>query len=155
MFTEAVLDALDGAAADHRGFVTAPAIYAQVECRFDAWSQRPVFKSHATRVPIVRHCAPLITREELAKLTTLFPTPAYEFPLDPEYEPEDEHGNVKQPVNAQKVRTAQLFKRYRDAGLLKPRLVGEQLYWTARRSHTVQLTARGRSNWRLVKGGLA
>lgn len=155
LFTEAVLDALDGAAADHRGFVTAPAIYAQVECRFDAWAQRPVFKSHTTHVPIVRLCSALITREELAELTTLFPSATYCYPLDPEHEPEDEEGNFTEPVKVEKVRIAQLFKRYRDAGLLRPVVSGEQLFWTAKRSHSVMLTPRGRNNWRLVSEGLA
>jgi hypothetical protein len=90
----------------------------------------------------------------LAELTTLFPSPTYAYPLDPEHEPDDEYGNVKEPVNQEKVRIAELFKRYRDAGLLRPSLPGEQLYWTARRSHTVALTPRGRSNWGLVKEGL-
>jgi hypothetical protein len=154
LFTEAVLDALDGGAADHRGFVTAPAIYAQVESRFGAWGQRPIFKSHATHVPIIRQCTALITRDELAELVLLFPTPNYAYRLDPEYEPEDQDGNVTQPVNVEKVRIAALFKRYRDAGLLRTS-GGEQLYWAGRRSTTVALTPRGRANWRLVKGGLA
>jgi hypothetical protein len=150
LFTAAVLDALDGGAADHMGWVTAPSIYAYVERRFGAWDQRPVYKSHATGLTVVRRCAPLIDRLKLRELVTLFPTEHYEYPLDPDYEPEDEHGNVHEPVNEEKVGVAQLFKDYRDAGLLKPSMPGEQLYWTARRSHTVRLTPRGREYWRLV-----
>jgi len=73
--------------------------------------------------------------------------------LDPEYEPDDEHGNRHEPVNEEKVAIAELFKEYRDAGLLKPSTPGEQLYWTARRSHTVQLTARGQEYWYLIAEG--
>ena len=76
---------------------------------------------------------------------------ARQYRLDPEYEPEDEHGNVHQPVNEEKVAIAQLFKEYRDAGLLRPSMKGEQLYWTARRGHSVELTPRGREYWWLVK----
>jgi hypothetical protein len=70
--------------------------------------------------------------------------------MDSEYEPEDEYGNVKQPVNDKKIAIAQLFKSYRDAGLLKPSNPKSQLYWVARRGETVELTARGREYWWLV-----
>ncbi len=151
LFTAAVLDALEGGAADHVGWVTAPSIYAYVERRFGSWDQRPVYKSHATRVTAVRECAPLIDRLKLHQLVEFFPTQDYQYPLDPEHEPEDEHGNCHEPVNEAKVAVAQLFKEFRDAGLLKPTIPGEQLFWTARRSHTVQLTPRGCEYWWLVK----
>ena len=151
LFTSAVLDALDGGAADHMGWVTAPAIYAYVEKRFNEWSQRPIYKSNATELSEVRRCAPLIERLKLEEIILHFSTQDHKFFLDPEYEPEDENGNVREPVNDEKVRIARLFKDYRDAGLLKFSVPGEQLYWTAKRSHSVELTLRGREYWRLVK----
>jgi len=102
-------------------------------------------------VLVVRECEPLIDRLMLHQITELFPTQDHKYPLDPEFEPEDEHGNVHEPVNQAKVDTAQLFKEYRDTGLLKASTPNEQLFWTARRSHTVELTARGREYWWLVK----
>ena len=77
-------------------------------------------------------------------------TEDHKYQLDPEHEPEDEFGNVHEPVNKEKVAIAQLFKSYRDAGLLKASEPNEQFYWVARRSHTVELTLRGREYWRLV-----
>lgn len=151
LFTAAVLDALDGGGADHMGWVTAPSIYAYVERRFGAWDQRPVYKSHATHLTVVRKCAPLIERARLAEITNYFPTPDFQFALDPEFEPEDEFGNVHESVNQSKVAIAHLFKEYRDSGLLKPSIPGEQLFWTARRNHTVELTPRGQEYWRLVR----
>jgi hypothetical protein len=100
---------------------------------------------------VVRECAPLIDRYKLRDLISLFPFQDYKYQLDPEHEPEDEHGNLHEPVNQEKVKVAQLFKEYRDAGLLKPSIVGEQFFWVARRSHTVELTARGREYWWLAK----
>jgi hypothetical protein len=150
LFTGALLDALEGGAADHMGFVTAPAIYAYVSRRFTAWDQRPVYKTSATEVLSVRECEPLVDRLQLRQLATLFPTIDYKFRLDPEYEPEDEHGNVKEPVNKEKVAIAQLFKSYRDAGLLRPADPKLQLYWVARRGETVELTPRGREYWWLL-----
>jgi hypothetical protein len=150
LFTGALLDALEGGAADHMGFVTAPSLYAYVSRRFTAWDPRPVYKTNATEVLTVRQCEPLIARLLLRQLTTFFPKADHKYRLDPEYEPEDEYGNTKEPVNKEKVGTAQLFKTYRDAGLLRPSDPKLQLYWVARRSETVQLTPRGQEYWWLV-----
>jgi hypothetical protein len=151
LFTAALLDALEGGAADHMGWVTPPAIYAYAERRFGEFGQRPVYRSHATEVGVVRFCAPLIERLKLYRIVELFPSETYKCQLDPEFEPEDEHGNVHQPINEEKVGTSRLLKDYRDAGLVKASIAGEQLFWTARKSHTVELTSRGREYWRLVK----
>ncbi|MGA7732413.1 MAG: caspase family protein [Chloroflexia bacterium] len=151
LFTAALIDALGGGAADHMGWVTAPSLYAYLERRFGGWGQRPVYKSHATRLTVVRKCAPLIDRLKLYRLAEFFPTPQSIYQLDPEFEPEDEEGNLQEPVNNEKIRIAQLFKEYRDAGLLMASIQGEQLFWTARRSHTVQLTPRGKEYLWLVQ----
>jgi hypothetical protein len=149
-FTQALLDALDGAAADHMGSVTAPALYACVSRRFPDTVQRPVYKTNATDVLAVRQCEPLIERLKLQRLPELFPAADHKYPLDPEHEPEDERGKVKEPVNWEKVAIAQLFKSYRDAGLLRPSDPKLQLYWVARQSGTVELTPRGKEYWWLV-----
>jgi hypothetical protein len=151
LFTSALLDALDGGAADHRGFVSAPALYDYARRRFAGWDQRPVYKTNATEVFIVRECEPLIERGQLTQLPVHFPTADFKFRLDPEFEPEDENGHVKQPVNQAKVDIAQLFKAYRDAGFLRASNPKTQLYWAARHSETVELTARGREYWWLIK----
>lgn len=151
LFTAALIDALDGGAADHMGSVTAQSIYAYVERGFGGWVQRPVYKSHATELTVVRRCAPLIERLKLHRLVTLFPTPDYRYRLDPEFEPEDEHGKVHEPVNHEKVELARLFKDYRDVGLLKSS-DGKQFFWVAKESGTLELTLRGREYWRLVQG---
>lgn len=150
LFTAALLDGLEGGAADHMGFVSAPAIYTYARRRFTGWDQRPVFKTSATDILCVRECEPLIDRLQLRQLPQLFPTADHKYRLDPEHEPEDEHGNVKEPVNREKVAIAQLFKSYRDAGLLKSSNPQLQFYWVARRSETVELTPRGREYWWLL-----
>jgi hypothetical protein len=153
LFTGAVLDALEGGATDTMGWVTAPAIYAYVERRFGGWPQQPVYKSSSTQVPVVRECAPLIERLKLNRLIEVFATPDFRLRLDPAFEPEDATGKVRKPIHAEKIELAKLLKEYRDAGLLKPSIPGEQLYWTARKSHTVELTPRGKEYWWLVKMG--
>src|SRR2546428_12846457 len=58
LFTSLVVDALEGGAADILGAVSAPGIYAYVEAALGAWDQRPLFKSHVTRVLALRRCTP-------------------------------------------------------------------------------------------------
>ena len=152
-FTAALLDALEGGAADHMGFVTAPAVYAYVDRRFSPLEQRPVFKTNATEVLVVRRCEPLIDQLRLRRLAALFPTADFRYRLDPEYEPEDEHGRLAVPLNEEKVEIARLFKTYRDVGLLRPSNPNHQLYWAARACETVELTPRGREYWWLTVNG--
>src|SRR5260370_12713946 len=86
VFTSLVVDALDGGAADLLGAVSAPAIYAYVESALGAWSQRPLFKAHLSRVLVLRCCAPPVDRSLLRQLPTLFPLPSHDFPLDPSFQ---------------------------------------------------------------------
>jgi len=153
VFTAALLEALEGGATDHMGWVTAANLYNYVERRFNSWAQRPVYKSYATRLPVIRECAPLIERLKLREITSLFPALDHKYQLDPDFDPEDENGNFPEVVNDEKLRISRLFKDYRDAGLLRPSEEGEQLFWTARRSHTVELTRRGKEYWGLIKNG--
>lgn len=143
-FTAALLDALEGGASDHLGYVTAPTIYCYIERRFGSWDQRPVYKSHTLWVPVVRECEPLIEKLKLRHLTAYFPSQDHKYQLDPDYEPEDENGKKREVVNQKKVDIGRLFKEYRDAGLLKASIAGEDFFWAAQRSHTVELTARGK-----------
>jgi hypothetical protein len=153
MFTAALVDGLEGGAADHMGFVSAPALYTYARRRFSASPQSPVFKTNSTEVFQIRECAPLIARFELQRLLDFFPQIDCKFQLDPDYEPEDEHGNMKQPVDMKKLEVARLFKVYRDAGLLTSTEVGLQFFWVARHNKTVELTARGQEYWWLVSNG--
>lgn len=56
VFTEIVLNALAGAAADPFGNVTAASIYNLADSRLSPWQQRPVFKSYVTRTSPIRKC---------------------------------------------------------------------------------------------------
>jgi len=151
VFTTAVIDALEGGAADMLGWVTAPSIYAYVERRFGAFEQRPVYKSYATGVRVVRKCPPMIEHKKLERLVELFETSNTKYQMNSDYEPEDQNGKKKKKINEEKVAIGKLFKEYRDVGLLKPTTPGEQLFWTAHYCRTVELTWSGREYWLLVK----
>lgn len=152
LFTAALLDALDGAAADILGEVTTSSLYAHIERRFSPWQQRPVSKSYITTPTLVRKCPPKLSLEELLRLPELFKRRDAKFPMEPDHDPQiDRPGEYKQPPDQAKVAVGVLFKKYRDAGLLRPTTPGEQLYWTAQLGHTAELTLVGQEYWALAK----
>lgn len=153
-FTAALLRALRGGAADVLGQVTAPAMYAYAERRFNDFEQRPTYKAHASSVAVVRRCAPAVDRAALLRMHELFPSEDYPYPLDPDYEDCDAKGQKRPQIDARKVAIGLLFKDLRDAWLVRPSTPREQLFWTAQESHTVELTHRGREYWWLVRNGL-
>jgi hypothetical protein len=151
VFTNAVCEALEGGAADLLGAVTAPAIYTFVERRFGALEQRPIYKSHTSEVETLRRCEPAIDRFNLRRLADLFPESKYVYQLDPQFEREDADGRPWPVIDERKVEIGVVIKRFRDAGLVQTSVPGEQLFWTAQKSHSVELTPRGREYWQLVK----
>jgi hypothetical protein len=152
-FTRGVVDALLGGAADLLGDVTPQAIFRCVERRAGSWDQRPVYQSNSSRSLVVRRCPPALEKAHLRRISELFATPEARYTLDPEYELDDETSEVSEPAREAKLRISRLFKAYRDAGLLKPSVPDEQLYWVARRSHGVELTPAGKEWWYLARDG--
>jgi hypothetical protein len=146
VFTSLVVDALEGGAADLLGCVTAPAIYAFVEAALGAWEQRPLFKSHVTRLLPLRNCIPPIERLILRELPKLFPLPAEDLTLDPTFEPESPSPD---PNKIAVFRKLQLLNRVH---LVTPIDVSH-MYDAAMKSKGCRLTPTGRYYWRLAKDG--
>ncbi len=147
VFTELVVGALKGGAANVRGRVSAASIYGYVEAALGAWDQRPIYKSHAKQLDSVRDCEPMISDDLLRRIPEYFPTSDYVYLLDPTYE--EQNTSCARPEN---VATFKIFKQYQIAGLLKNRS-GRDLYWTAEQSGGVYLTPLGEFYWRLAAGG--
>jgi hypothetical protein len=143
LFTSLVTDALRGGAADLLGEVTAPAIYSYVEAALGAWDQRPLFKSHVAKLLALRKCEPAIDRATLRALPTLFPVPAEDMPLSPEYEPSSPR---------QQKTKVDVFCKLQE--LARVHLVvpigAAHMYDAAMQSKSCRLTASGRYYWRLA-----
>jgi hypothetical protein len=146
VFTNFILGALRGGAADVRGRVSAASIYAYAEAALGAWDQRPLYKSHAAHLDPVRTCEPKVADALLRELVVFFPQPDHEFRLDMTFE---ETNGAAIPAN---VAVFKKFKRLQIAGLVKPK-VGDDLYWTAERSGVVHLTDLGQFYLQLVIQG--
>jgi hypothetical protein len=143
VFTELLLAALQGGAADVRGQVSAAANYAYIEQALGAWEQRPLYKSFASHLSPVRRCLPQMSDELLRRLPRYFSTENSHHQLAPSYEfthatKDDDH-----------VAVFDAFKRYRDARQLRT-VGGEDLFFAALQRGEVELTPAGRLYWRLA-----
>jgi hypothetical protein len=146
IFTSLVRSALEGGAADVIGNVTIASTYAYVDEALGAWEQRPLFKAHVSRLTTLRRCHPAVSIETLRLLPKWFPSPDFEFPLDPSYEPE------AQPRHLENEAIFSQLQKCRAAKLVVP--VGEEhMYYAAMNSRSCQLTHLGRHYWRLANEG--
>jgi len=88
VFTNLLVDAFDGAAANLVGDVTPGAIYAHIDQSLGPWAQRPVFKTNVKRFISLRKVRAPLELADLRRISEFFPTSAFHYKLDPSYEPE-------------------------------------------------------------------
>jgi Caspase domain len=138
--------ALTAGAADVLGHVNVAGLYSYLSESFGAWEQRPTFKANIDRLHDIRTCEPLVPLETLRRLTEWFPTPGYDYPLDPTYEP---------TANKERHPNEAIFsglQRFRACRLVDP--IGEEhMYYAAINSTGCRLTPLGKHYWSLVKAG--
>lgn len=143
VFTELLLGALQGGAANLQGHITAGSIYAYIDQALGSWDQRPVFKTNIVKFASLRNIPPPVAEALLRKLTTYFPSKTYEFPLDPEYE------FTYPTAKPEKIEIFKTLQKFESVHLVTP--VGEEhMYWAAMNSKSCKLTALGLHYWRLI-----
>ncbi len=150
-FTYAIAEGLAGGAADLLGNVSAASLFLYADRFFDAWDQRPIYKSHSSCISALRSCRPPVDLAVLKAMRRHFAAADGELRLDPEHE-SDPQSKGDSPERQRKRRDAENLKRLRDARLLES-VDGDDLYWTAMNSKGVRLTALGRYYWRLLEAG--
>jgi len=150
VFTNLLLDALSGAAANLVGEVTPGAVYAHIDQSLGAWAQRPVFKTNVKRFVSLRKVSPPLELSELRRISEFFPTAGFKYPLDPSYEPERSEGDEDlPPPNPGNNANFSILQKYNRAGLLVPE--GALHMWhAAMQSKAVRLTALGEHYRRLA-----
>jgi hypothetical protein len=154
VFTNLLLNSLQGGAADLRGHITPGSIYAYIDQALGPWDQRPVFKTNITRFTSIRTTTPPIPVEVLRKLIEYFPTAQEQFSLDPSFEDTNaeniEHKIIEPYAKAENVEVFKHLQKFQSVGLVVP--VDEQhMYFAALKSKSCKLTALGYHYWRLVK----
>jgi uncharacterized caspase-like protein len=75
VFTQLLVDALNGAAANLVGDITPGSVYAHIDQSLGPWAQRPVFKTNVKTFVSLRQTEPPIALAELQALTRHFPCP--------------------------------------------------------------------------------
>lgn len=154
VFTNLLIDALHGGAADLRGHITPGSIYSYIDQALGAWDQRPVFKTNITRFTSLRTITPQISISTLRKLIEYFKSASDDFGLDPSFEftndPSITH-EIKPPyADPNHVNVFKDLQKFAAVGLVVP--VDEQhMYFAAMNGKSCRLTALGYHYWRLVK----
>jgi hypothetical protein len=143
LFTSLICDALEGGAADLIGDVTVASIYAHVDQALGPWDQRPLFKSHVSKLIKVRRANSIIEPAIIRRLPEIFKSPNEEVKLDPTYEhtfktSEEEHKMI-----------FDCLQQYNRAGLVVP-VGAKHMYDAAMNSKSCKLTARGKFYWRVA-----
>lgn len=146
LFTTLLVDALSGAAANLVGQITPGAVYAHIDQSLGAWEQRPVFKTNVKRFVSLRQVPPPLELGELRRLAELFPSEAYQFALDPSFEPE---GPNPEASNVDRFR---ILQKYNRVNLLVP-MGAAHMYHAAMQSKGCKLTALGEHYRRLCLRG--
>ncbi len=154
VFTNLLVDALSGAAANLTGDITPGSVYAHIDQALGPWDQRPVFKTNVKQFVSLREVTPPIPLDELQKIASYFPTPGYEYPLDPSYEPEMKGRDAGMPdPDPENVRIFSTLQKYNRLNLLVPD-DAPHMWHAAMQSKNCKLTALGEHYRRLVEKNL-
>lgn len=151
VFTTLLVDALSGAAANLVGEVTPGSVYAHIDQSLGPWEQRPVFKTNVKSFVSLRRVQPPIALSDLRRLSELFPTPGFEFTLDPTYEPELKGRDPGMPPpDSEHTRTFAVLQKFNRLNLLVP-VDAPHMWNAAMQSKACRLTALGEHYRRLVE----
>lgn len=142
VFTDLLVDALSGAAANLVGQITPGSVYAHIDQSLGSWAQRPVFKTNVSGFVSLRTVRAPIDVEILRALPTLFPEHGFQLQLDPSFEPELPSQGPNPNADPTNTKIFAQLQKLNRVNLLIP---NSQLhmYYAAVHSDTVRLTALG------------
>lgn len=151
VFTSLLVDALSGAAANLVGEITPGSVYAHIDQSLGPWEQRPVFKTNVKSFVSLRRVQPSIDLSSLQRICEFFPSPGFEFPLDPSYEPELKGRDMRMPPpDPENTRTFAILQKFNRLNLLVP-INAMHMWNAAMECKACRLTALGEHYRRLVE----
>lgn len=157
VFTSLLVDALNGAAANLVGEITPGSVYAHVDQSLGPWQQRPVFKTNVKSFVSLRRSAAPISLARLQQLSRIFPSPDYQLPLDPSYEPARSAEQIADPAipepDPSNNATFEVLQNYVKVKLVRP-VDAPHMYYAAMENKACELTVLGEHYWKLVDQGL-
>ncbi len=156
VFTNLLIEALDGGAADLNGNISPGGIYAFIDKAMGAGQQRPVFKTNISEFVSLRKVKPQVPEDILQKITDLFPDPANEFALNPSFEfknnPKEKPLLEKPYADEANVTKFKQLQKLQSIGLVVP-VGAEHMFFAAMESKACKLTPLGQHYWRLANEG--
>ncbi|MDW3191637.1 MAG: caspase family protein [Cytophagales bacterium] len=122
IFTDLVIDAMNGSASNILGEITPGSLYAHIDKSLGKNVQRPIFKTNVRRFTVLRKVASQITKEQLRKLPILFKDSNTHFKLDPSFEPDIANvpGFEDWTPDKENVRTFKLLQKFNRIDLVVP-----------------------------------
>jgi Caspase domain len=153
VFTTLFVDALSGVAANLVGDISPGGVYAYIDQSLGAWEQRPVFKTNVKNFVSLRKVQPTIQLADLQRIVEFFPSPSFQYSLDPSFEPELKGRSDGMPdPNPENTRKFAILQKYNRVNLIVP--VGAPHMWhAAMESKSCKLTVLGEHYQRLVAKG--
>lgn len=157
IFTQLLIDALKGGAADIFGRVTPGSIYSYIDSSLGNFDQRPLFKSHVQSFVTIRTTEQKMKVTEMRKLMHLFKREDFRYQLDSSFEPTNYPGStgigkddIKKPYyDENNGKIFALLQKGVSNGLVKP-LNEQHMFYAAMHSDLCYLTALGKHYWFLV-----
>lgn len=143
VFTNLLIDALNGGASNLVGDVTPGSIYSHIDQSLGNWQQRPIFKTNVNTFIPLRKVQPPIALSDLKQLINLFPSKGDYFKLDPTFEPLSDY-----PIE-ENVQKFKLLQKYNRVNLVVPN-DAEHMYFAAMESKSCRLTILGEHYWNLI-----
>lgn len=144
IFTNLLVDAMNGTAANLVGDITPGSIYAHIDQSLGPWEQRPIFKTNVKSFTTLRKVQSPISLSDLKQITILFPKKGQSLKLDPSFEPTSSNPDDS---NTEQFR---ILQKYNKINLVIPE--GEEhMYYAAMNSKSCKLTILGEHYWNLVK----
>jgi hypothetical protein len=151
VFTTLFVDALYGGAANLTGEITPGSVYAHIDQSLGAWEQRPVFKTNVRQFVSLRRVPPPIDLADLRRIAEIFPSPGFQYQLDPSYEPELKGRDPGMPApDPEKTRVFAVLQKYNRLNLLVP-VDAPHMWHAAMQSKRCRLSVLGEHYRRLVE----
>lgn len=153
VFSNLLIESLNGGASDILGNVTPGSVYAYIDQALGAWSQRPLFKANISSFVSLRKCKEKIHINELRDVLSLFEDDNDEYLLDPSYEKTNikggEHKNIPPYANPKNVETFTKLQKCNRNGLIVPK-DSPDMYFAAMESKSCVLTPLGKHYWNMM-----
>ncbi len=153
IFTELLIDALNGGSASIIGQITLGSIYAHIDKALGNFGQRPIFKTNTNRFIVIRQSEPQVKLRELRNLTTIFSDPHSEYKLDQTYELDkdvpDTYANKKHCIQ-ENHEIFKILQNLNRVNIVVP-IDEDHMYYAAMNETACKLTPLGRFYWELAK----